>query len=182
MSGAAHTALRASEWLALWLLGLMAGFFFAFAVDVAPAMARLDAATYITTQQHINHVVRNAVFGGAYFGSALLPWLAAGASLWAGRRRRALAWAAIALVYGVAVFWLTRSVNVPINNALATWLPQQPPADWQAVRDHWNSANAVRAWASAACFGAAAWLASTARRACTTSSPIGRQTLSAGRE
>ncbi|MDO5625075.1 MAG: DUF1772 domain-containing protein [Pseudomonadota bacterium] len=163
MSGGAHTALRAAEWLALWLLGLMAGFFFAFAVDVVPAMARLDAATYITTQQHINHVVRNAVFGGAYFGSALLPWLAAGAALWARQRGRALTWGAIALVHGAAVFWLTRSVNVPINDALATWLPQQPPTDWQAARDQWNSANAVRAWASAACFGAAAWLAGATR-------------------
>ncbi len=158
MSGAAHTALRASEWLALVLLGLMAGFFFAFAVDVAPAMAQLDAASYITTQQWINRVVRNAAFGAAYFGSALLPWLASGAALWAGQRRRALAWALIALGYGVAVFWLTRSVNVPINEALATWDPAQPPADWPAARARWNQANAIRAWASALCFAGAAWL------------------------
>ena len=57
------TALRATEWLALVLLGLMAGFFFAFAVDVAPAMAQLNAHAYITTQQWINRVVRNALFG-----------------------------------------------------------------------------------------------------------------------
>lgn len=167
MSRAAHAALRGTEWLALVLLGLMAGFFFAFAVDVAPAMAQLDAAGYITTQQHINRVVRNALFGGIYFGSALLPWLAAGAALWAGQHHRALGWALVALVYGAAVFWLTRRVNVPINDALATWLPQQPPADWQVVRDRWNAANAVRAWASAACFAAAAGL--------------GRTTLHAGR-
>lgn len=70
---------------ALALLGLMAGFFFAFAVDVAPAMARLDAAGYVATQQYINSVVRNAAFGLTYFGSAVLPFLAAVAAAWAGR-------------------------------------------------------------------------------------------------
>ncbi|MBK6866971.1 MAG: DUF1772 domain-containing protein [Burkholderiales bacterium] len=157
MNHAPFVVLRRTEWLALLLLGLMAGFFFSFAVDVAPAMASLDAATYIAAQQSINRVVRNAVFGGVYFGSALLPWLAAGAALWAGWQRRALRWALIALVYGAAVFWLTRSVNVPINDALAAWDPQHPPADWQAARGRWNEANLVRAWASAACFAAAAW-------------------------
>ena len=98
----------------------MAGFFFAFAVDVAPAMAGLDAATYITVQQAINRVVRNALFGITYFGSALLPWVVVALALWAGQRRRAGAWVVIALAYGAAVFWVTRSLNVPINEALAT--------------------------------------------------------------
>ena len=122
------TALRATEWLALVLLGLMAGFFFAFAVDVAPAMAQLNAHAYITTQQWINRVVRNALFGAVYFGSALAPWIAAGVALRAGERARALVWALIAVAYGLAVFWLTRTVNVPINDALADWRPDQPPA------------------------------------------------------
>lgn len=159
------TALRATEWLALVLLGLMAGFFFAFAVDVAPAMAQLNAHAYITTQQWINRVVRNALFGAVYFGSALAPWIAAGVALRAGERARALVWALIAVAYGLAVFWLTRTVNVPINDALADWRPDQPPADWAALRARWNAANAVRAWASAICFGVAAWLAAAPRRA-----------------
>ena len=145
-----------SEWLALLLLGTMAGFFFAFAIDVAPAMASLDAEHYVRTQQAINRVVRNAVFGGAYFGSALMPWLAALAALACGRRRRALAWVLIALVYGSAVFWLTRSVNVPINNELARWSADAVPAHWAELRDRWNEANLVRCVAALLCFGAAA--------------------------
>ena len=110
-------------------------------------------------------LVRNALFGVVYFGSALLPWLVAAAALWAGQRPRALGWALIAIVYGAAVFWLTRSVNVPINDALAGWNPAHPPADWASARERWNAANAVRAWASAACFAAAAALTLCGRSA-----------------
>lgn len=138
--------------IAVSLLGLMAGFFFAFAVDVVPAMAQLDASGYVTTQQWINRVVRNALFGGIYFGATVLPFLAAAAAWWAGSRRSAVGWLVIAIVYFGAVFWVTRSVNVPINNELAAWNPVAPPASWQQARDTWNESNLVRALASCLCF------------------------------
>jgi uncharacterized membrane protein len=141
--------------IATCLLGIMAGFFFAFAIDVAPAMANLDAQSYIATQQWINRVVRNAVFGATYFGSALVPFAAAAAAFWCGRRGLGIAWLLIALVYFAAVFWVTRSVNVPINNELASWQSAAPPSNWQQARDTWNQSNLVRAVASAVCFVAA---------------------------
>jgi uncharacterized membrane protein len=146
---------RASAAAATALLGLMAGFFFAFAIDIAPAMRELDAHGYITTQQGINEAVRNLPFAVAYFGSALLVFVPAWPAWRGGRRGTALAWLAVALVYFAAVFWLTRSVNIPINEALAAWNPAAPPPDWAAARERWNDANLVRAVASAACFFAA---------------------------
>lgn len=143
------------EVVAVLLLGLMAGFFFAFAADVAPAMTHLDANGYITTQQWINRVVRNALFGGVFFGSVLLPFVAAGVLAWAGRRRSAWVWAVIGAAYFTAVFWVTRSVNVPINDALAQWNAAAPPATWQQARDTWNESNLVRTVASVVCFVAA---------------------------
>lgn len=153
---AAHHAATALQVLATGLLGLMAGFFFAFWVDVAPAMLELDAAGYIHTQQAINRVVRNAAFGAAYFGAAAVPLLAAAVLLVAGRRKEAALWLAIGLSYLLGVFWLTREVNVPINNALAAWNPAAPPADWAAARARWNDANFVRGMANLAAFAAAA--------------------------
>ena len=155
-----------SQVFAVALLGLMAGFFFAFAVDVVPAMARLDAAGYITTQQHINSVVRNAAFGLVYFGSAALPFLAAAAAAWARKRRLALGWLVVAAVYFGTVFWVTRTVNVPINNELATWSAAAPPATWHQARDSWNESNAVRTVAALLCFvsGLLLLAASTRRR------------------
>lgn len=151
----AAVCLRVAEVLAVCWLGTMAGFFFAFAVDVAPAMMNLDGPGYVNTQQWINKVVRNAVFALAYFGSVALPVCAAACAGWAGQRRRALSWAVLFLVYFVAVFWLTRSVNVPINNELATWLPASPPAHWMQARSDWNEANLLRTVAAMACFASA---------------------------
>jgi hypothetical protein len=77
---------RSLEVMTVLLLGMMAGFFFAFAADVVPAMANLDGTTYVTTQQWINRVVRNALFGSVYFGSTLMPFLTGAAVIWSGKR------------------------------------------------------------------------------------------------
>jgi hypothetical protein len=62
------------------------------------------------------------------------------------------------VVYFGAVFWLTRSVNVPIKNELTTWNPAAPPAGWQQARDTWNEANLQRAVAAGLCFVGAVFL------------------------
>lgn len=148
-------AYRPSAMAATVLLGLMAGFFFAFAHDVAPAMTHLGASQYVATQQWINVAVRNAAFGPVYFGSAVLVFAPALLAAVARRQGRALAWGLVAVLYFVGVFWLTRSVNIPINQEMAQWNAATPPPDWAALRDRWNAANAWRAAASLACFAAA---------------------------
>lgn len=155
----ARTLERATAFVALLLMGLMAGFFFAFAVEVVPAFAALEAGPYVQVQQHINRVVRSAGFGAVYFGAALAGFLAAFASWAAGRRRLALGWLLVACVWFAAVFGITRSINVPINDALALWNPGAPPAEWHSARERWNEANRWRAWASGLCFCAALALA-----------------------
>ena len=150
--------------LATALIGLMAGFFFAFSVDVVPAMRGFNAHDYIATQQAINRAVRNIPFALAYFGAAIVPFLAAGATWLAGDRRRAGFWLAIAIVYVLGVFVLTREINIPINNALALWDPNAPPADWAKARDDWNNANLLRCLAACASFATALWALSLRSR------------------
>lgn len=144
--------------LATCLMGLMAGFFFAFSVDVAPAMRELDAQGYITTQQAINRAVRNLPFALVYFGAAVTPFVAAFSLYVAGRQRDAALWLGVALAYVAGVFLLTREINIPINSALALWNPQSPPVEWQQARDDWNAANLVRCLVACACFAVAAAL------------------------
>jgi uncharacterized membrane protein len=151
-SGSAADVLQT---LATALLGLMAGFFFAFAVDVVPSMRELDASTYITVQQAINRAVRNLTFAAVYFGAAALPFAAALALALAGRRTQAWLWLGIATAYLLGVFVLTREINVPINDALALWDAKAPPAAWRQARDDWNRANLLRAGAACASFVAA---------------------------
>ena len=84
----------------------------------------------------------------------------------AGLRVRAWAWAALALFYFTSVFWLTREINVPINNLVAGWNAAAPPAEWAVLRDRWNEANLWRALGAALSFVAAlAVLQAPARRA-----------------
>ena len=61
--------------LTLLLSGLIAGFFFAFAVDVNLALANVSASTYTEVQQLINRSVRNIVFALIYFPVAVIPGL-----------------------------------------------------------------------------------------------------------
>ena len=155
MKNFASNAADVLQTVATALLGLMSGFFFAFAVDVVPAMRELDASTYITVQQAINRAVRNLSFAAAYFGAAALPFLAALAMALAGRRAQAWLWFGIATAYLLGVFVLTREINVPINDALALWDAKAPPAAWRQARDDWNQANLLRAGAACASFVAA---------------------------
>jgi uncharacterized membrane protein len=109
--------------------------------------------------------VRNVPFALVYFGAAVAPFVAALALYLVGRRRDSALWLGVALVYVAGVFLLTREVNVPINNALALWNPQSPPAQWQQARDDWNAANLVRCLVACACFAVAAALPKQTARA-----------------
>jgi uncharacterized membrane protein len=94
----------------------------------------------------------------------LLPALTALALYASGQRRQGHLWLTLGVVYFGMVFWLTREINVPINNALALWNPAAPPADWLTARERWNTANLVRTVAAIACFGAATVLLACGRR------------------
>ena len=54
----------------------MADFFFAFAVDAAPATTHLGAGASVRPQQWINHVVRNPILSTTCLAAvvALLAW------------------------------------------------------------------------------------------------------------
>jgi uncharacterized membrane protein len=54
------------------------------------------------------------------------------------------------LVAGLVV---TLVVHFPINDAIATWNPAAPPADWQQLRDRWLVAHAVRTASVVAALG-----------------------------
>ncbi|HYD60102.1 MAG TPA: anthrone oxygenase family protein [Noviherbaspirillum sp.] len=152
---------RALIVLTLLLSGLIAGFFFAFSADVNLATAELAAADYVHVQQLINLKVRNSAFAIVYFGAAVVPAILLAVTWRQGRTGWYLTAAAGYVLY-LAAFFITREINVPINNELATWNPQQAPASWVLMWTRWNEANLIRTIISMASFACYAMAFSTA--------------------
>jgi uncharacterized membrane protein len=107
------------------LMGLMAGFFYAYACSVMIGLRRTDDRTFVSSMQWINATVRNAGFAPSFFGALLLT---ASAAVVVFVRRRPGRWliASACLLYAAA-FALTMAISVPLNNQLAdAGLPSEP--------------------------------------------------------
>ena len=144
MQGWRHTMSWASLVLAVFSLGLMAGFFATYSGNVNLATLELDGATYARVQSAFNRHVRHAVFFALFFGPPLLCVLAL-AEGW--RQRPGWWWLVgfIGLGYALGIVVFTREVNLPLNRLTESWTAATLPADWAATRDAWNLANAWRA-------------------------------------
>jgi uncharacterized membrane protein len=132
--------------------GLNAGVFFAFSAFVMPALTRLPSAHGIAAMQSINRLAVTPAFMTALFGTAAA---CLGLAVWAaiswGERPAALVLAGGAL-YLVGTIGVTIARNVPLNDSLATLLPQGADASgrWDEYVTKWTAWNHVRAAAALA--------------------------------
>jgi len=149
--------------LACAIFGVMAGFFWAYSVNVSPALAQVSGETWALVQSLLNHHIRRFTFGAFFFGGALVSVLAVLLNL--RHRRDAAFWllAVAVLVYVGGVIVVTRQVSVPLNDYIDSWDPANLPVDWAEVRADWIRANGVRLASSLASF--ALCLAALVRRA-----------------
>lgn len=136
----------------LLLSALIAGFFYAYSVDVMRGLDRMEPAEAIRAMQQINIAVRNPVFFTTFF---VTPAAAAATALLlylSGSKSAALAMVGAAAIYMVAAFLPTASINVPMNEALAlqeTGVADGRLADiWQAYSTRWTFWNTFRTVAS----------------------------------
>jgi uncharacterized membrane protein len=113
-------------------VGLMAGFFYAYACSVMVGLDRVDDHTFITTMQWINATVRNAAFAPAFFGALLLTIAAAGVAVLS--RRSGWGWILTAAGLYAAAFLVTMGLNVPLNEQLAAAGHPDQISDLAAVR------------------------------------------------
>lgn len=145
----------ASQTIGLLALGLMAGFFWTYSINVNLAMREMDGPIYATVQSAFNRNVRHPMFFAVFFGPmplALITLL----SSW--RQRRRLWWGLLALAgvaYTLGIVWFTRTVNLPLNHLTESWSPAALPEDWSLTRDAWNHANDWRAITSGSVFALA---------------------------
>jgi uncharacterized membrane protein len=148
---AVHAASRTAPIAATVLMGLIAGFFYAYACSVMIGLGNADDRTFIVAMQEINASVRNAWFAPSFFGSLLVTGIAA--ILAAMRSDRAvLSWTSAALVLYAGAFLITMGISVPLNDELATAGPVDRITDLAAVRaayeDAWVRWNIARSLAS----------------------------------
>jgi uncharacterized membrane protein len=139
------------------LVGLSAGFFYAYADSVTRGLARTDDATYVQTFQMINEEVRTPLFMLVFAGPALALALAAIVA-WRQRLPAALMLLAF-LLYTGGVVVVTMTGNVPLNERLAslTGLDVAALADARAdFEAPWNTLNLIRTVAAVAALGCAA--------------------------
>lgn len=134
------------------IFGIMAGFFWTYTINVNRAMLEVDATTYATVQSLFNVNVRHPMFFVFFFGGGFFPILALVGNLkhWKTAPFICMVLAALIYVFGVIVF--TQQVNLPLNYYTESWNPTAVPADWSAIRDQWNSANAIRVWTAGIAF------------------------------
>ena len=130
-----NIALRLSSLLSLLLSGAIFGFFYAWICSTMWGLDAADPRVAIAAMQAMNASVRNAVFAPAFFGTPLVLAVTAALALLAGYRRAALAFALAAGVYALGGLVLTATVNVPMNEALATVVV---PADIGEAEAIWN--------------------------------------------
>ncbi|MEW2217986.1 anthrone oxygenase family protein [Streptomyces sp. NPDC006990] len=134
-------------------MGLISGFFYAYACSVMIGLARLDDRTFIDTMQWINATVRNRWFAPSFFGALALTAAAVMVHL-PRDGRRVLPWAVAALAFYGAAFGITLGVHVPLNDDLAAAGDPAVLGDPSAVRaafeDRWVAWNAARTVASTA--------------------------------
>lgn len=148
--------------LATALLGLMAGFFLAFSVEVVPKMLGLDAQGYLGARQAADSQLHEFPLVIVYFGAMVMPLLAA-LALWAcGRARQAQPWLVIGLVYLIGVFLLSGDAGIPLTDAFAQWDSRTTPVHWARERDQWQRGNLLSC--ATACVSFAGALAALAWR------------------
>jgi len=133
-------------------LALMAGFLFNMSVVTAPALNALSPQQALVAWKGINSTVRNPLFAGTAFGTAVLV-LACTAVAWRSRLRR---WClSFALLYLIGVIGTTFTVEVGINRAIV--LASDPPPELPHMLSAWLFGNHIRAISALAAF-VVAWL------------------------
>lgn len=134
------------------VFGIMAGFFWTYTFNVNLAMLEVDGATYAVVQSLFNKNVRHFTFFVFFFGGGAFSIFAIIAN-WKHRKHASFALLVIAsLIYIFGIIVFTSQVNLPLNYYTEAWDPQNLPSDWAAIREQWNSANAIRVGTSGLAF------------------------------
>ncbi len=154
--------LRAASLLAAAItMGISAGVFQLYSFAIMPGLGRTDDSTFVAAFQQIDRAIVGPWLFVFFFGSLGFTALAAALHFGAGERTTLL-WIGSALVLYLAVFVITVSINVPLNDEIKAAGEPGEIADFAAVRERFQEArwvgwNHFRSVASTVAFGCMAW-------------------------
>ena len=117
------------------LLVLVTGVFWGTWFSLSRTMYTLPPETFVVIGKQI---MKNVAVGM----SILMPLGIFGVLvllLMAGRKKKAhFYWLFSTLILFAAALVITLFIEVPIDNEIKTWKPNNMPTDWQAIRDRWQ--------------------------------------------
>ena len=122
--------------------GLLTGILFGDRWGTTPIRPTLPASCFTQFQQglHVNYVPLMPILMIVSILSGLISMVLLRRSY----KNKDFILTAIGTLCIVAVFVLTRIVNVPINNELMTWQISAPPQNWLQIWMPWEQAHTVR--------------------------------------
>ncbi|MEM6725223.1 MAG: DUF1772 domain-containing protein [Bacteroidota bacterium] len=142
--------------IGILLVGLSAGFFYAWQVTVIPGTRKVVDLVYLESMQSINRAILNPAFFLSFFGAPIVL----GISTWQHHGTGQSFWFLLAatLVYLFGTFAVTAFGNVPLNDALDVLdLAELTTADQEKFRNHyeskWNRLHVIRTVFSVLSFG-----------------------------
>ena len=124
------------QFVSTMLYVLVAGVMWGTWLSLARSMTDYDAATFLTDGKHM--IENLAMIMAVLMISAVVIGLVAVVLLFRSRSTVAAWLAVIGLVLMIAVMVVTLTVEVPIDNLIATWTEASLPADWQEIRARWS--------------------------------------------
>lgn len=134
--------------------GLMSGFFTGISYSFMPGLKRSSDRTFVESMQNTNKAIINPWFLVPFMGSLPLLILAEVVAL---TGEGPVPWITAGLVLYLVAFFITSSVNVPLNDQLADAGDAADLTDHAAVRaryeDRWVRWNLIRALVHTAAFG-----------------------------
>ena len=126
---------------------LMAGLFFIFSNTVMRALSHLHPKEGISAMQSINRVIQNLLFLSVFIGTAVGSLCLLISLIWRWDQADSIYLLFGGLLYLVGVMFITIRFNVPMNNLLDSFEPEDSKASeyWAIYLKRWTQWNHVRA-------------------------------------
>ncbi len=139
--------LKTTRFISLLCAALVLGLTVTHDLEI-PGKQMLNGADWLTVQQTFYGGF--AIVGGV---AEILGLLSSGLLLYLLRNRRvALMLTLVAMLCFAGMLAVFAFGNNPLNQQIATWTPETLPADWQRVRNSWDSFHAVSSGLAALAF------------------------------